>query len=63
MSKTIVHVQTIVTTVFGELDELGNVVGKAPVTVEIARLHADDYNEAFQKLIDAREQMKGVKAE
>lgn len=49
----VVHVQTTIQTVFGVLDEDGNVIPQPPVTVPVYRFTPEAFTEA-QKAIEAQ---------
>lgn len=51
----LVHVQTIINTVFGELDGEGNIVNKRPLQLEVPTLSADLLTEAVKTLAKVRE--------
>jgi hypothetical protein len=52
----VVHVQTTIQTVFGVLDEDGNVSSQQPVIVNVHRFAADSFAEAFSAIAQARDQ-------
>lgn len=56
--KNIIHVQTQVQTVFGELDEEGNVVKTFPVNFAIQKLEQGMFTAACDNLIKAKLQLK-----
>jgi hypothetical protein len=43
----IVHIETRVQTLFGVLDDNGNIVNKQPVTLEISELQAERFRHAY----------------
>lgn len=51
----VVHVQTTVQTVFGWLDDDGNVTPQEPVVVNVNRFHPDSFIEAQQAIAAARD--------
>ena len=63
MSKTIIHLQTVVQTVFAELDEDGNVVKKTPINLEIPRHEEDVFLEALRTLKKVRYDLSAPKGE
>jgi hypothetical protein len=52
----IVHVQTTVQTVFGVLDDEGNVIPQPPVTVSVSRFSAEAFAEAHNAIAQARDE-------
>lgn len=56
--KNIIHVQTQVQTVFGELDEDGNVVQTFPVNLAIQKLEESFFVAACEHLIKTKLQLK-----
>ncbi len=64
MSKTIVHLQTVIQTVFVEVDDEGNVVKKTPYNVEVPKLDENLFVEAVKTLVKLRSELaSGVKSE
>ncbi len=64
MKNQVVHVQTTVQSIFGILDECGNIVNKQPVNFEVSRLDQASFSEALAKLLEVRKTLndkaKGV---
>lgn len=56
MSK-IIHVQTTVQTVFGQLDEEGNVVATFPVNLQIQKLEPAAFAAAHEHLLKTKAQL------
>jgi hypothetical protein len=52
----VVHVQTVITTTFGLLDEEGNVIPQQPIQVQVSRFAADAFEEAHRLIEKAREE-------
>lgn len=52
--EKIVHVNSVVNSLFGSIDEEDNVVGKSPVSYEISKLSEESFIEAFVALKEAR---------
>ena len=53
MSK-IVHVETVVRTVFGILDDEGDVIEKKPVSIALAKLNAESFELLAKTLAEAK---------
>jgi hypothetical protein len=51
----IVHIQTTIQTVFGVLDDEGNVTPQQPVVVQVGRFAPEAFAEAFATVADARD--------
>jgi hypothetical protein len=51
----VVHVQTTIQTVFGVLDDDGNVIPQEPVTVQVSRFASDSFVEAYTAIAGARD--------
>ena len=54
MSK-IVHVQTTIQTIFGLLDDDGNVIPQQPVVVNVGRFDESAFSEAHAAIAQARD--------
>lgn len=54
----IIHIQTTVQSVFGKVDEDGNVVEKYPINVEVAKLDESSFAEVNKKLQEVRTKLK-----
>ena len=54
----IVHVQTVVRTVFGVLDNDGNIVNKQDLNLEINRLADADFQAAVTQLNQAKAELE-----
>jgi hypothetical protein len=52
----IVHVQTTVQTVFGVLDDDGNVIPQQPVTVNVGLFKPEAFTEAYAAIAQARDE-------
>jgi len=59
MSK-LIHVQTTIQTVFGTLDDDGNVIPREPVTVGVRRFSEEAFTEA-QRAIAAERDCRGAR--
>lgn len=51
----VVHVQTIVTTTFGLLDDDNNVIPQQPIQAQVGTFCAESFATVFEKLIEARD--------
>jgi hypothetical protein len=51
----LVHVQTTVQTVFGLLDDDGNVIPQQPVTVQVQRFAPEAFTDAHTTIAEARD--------
>jgi hypothetical protein len=52
----VVHVQTTVQTVFGVLDDQGNVIPQQPVTVTVGLFNPEAFAEAYEAIAQARDE-------
>ena len=50
-----VHIQTTIQTVFGVLDDDGNVAPQQPVVVNVGKLSEESFAEAFTVITKARD--------
>jgi hypothetical protein len=57
MSK-IIHVQTQVQTVFGELDDKGNVVQTFPVNLSVNKFEGESFAVVYDHLVKARSKLE-----
>jgi len=53
----IIHIQTQVSCIFGEVDEAGDVVKQIPLQIQISKLTPEAYAEAAVKLQEEREKL------
>lgn len=53
----IVHVQTVIVTTFGVLDDAGNVNPQKPIQMQMNILSLEMFAEAYQALMQAKAQM------
>lgn len=50
-----IHIQTIINTVFGELDDEGNVIKKVPLQLEVNKLSRDQFLAALEHLLKLKD--------
>lgn len=54
----VVTIQTTIQTIFGILDEDGDISQKQPVSLELQKLNQESFNEALTQLLTAKEKIK-----
>lgn len=55
MSK-VVHVQTVIQTVFGIIDDHGNVIPQQPVVLQLVKFSPESFAEAFTAIARVRDE-------
>lgn len=53
----IVHLETTIQTIFGLVDEDGDVIKKQPVTLSLSKLNKDSFEKSLESLQDAKNQL------
>lgn len=53
----IVHVQTTIHTVFGVLDDDGNVAPQQPITAQVSKFSADSFTDAHAAIAAKRDEI------
>lgn len=58
--KKVIHIQTVVQTIMGILDDDGNVIEKKPLQMEVPKFERMEFAYAFDKLLDARNEISSA---
>lgn len=53
---SVVHIQTVIQTTFGVLDEDGNVIPQQPVQVQVTLFKPEAFSDAYAAIEQARDQ-------